>query len=78
MVKNDNPISKSDNPVSKYRAISTFVWDFFKKYLHIDADLNELPKDFHEFNEKYQDSDEYEFALDLLKAYFDELMRLKG
>ena len=70
--------SKGVPTVSKYREISGFVWNFFKKYLPKDADLTTLTDDIHELDQKYKDTDEYEFMQKLLKVYFDELNRIKG
>ena len=78
MIKNDNPVSKTDNPISKYREISGFVWDFFKKYLPTDADLTPVADDVHELDQRYKGTDYYKFMQKLLKVYFDELNELKG
>ena len=67
-----------ERSVSKYREISGFVWDFFKKYLPIDADLTTVGKDIQWLDEKYKGTDEYAFMQKLLKVYFDELNRVKG
>jgi len=69
---------KTERPVSKYREISGFVWEFFKKYLPIDADLTTLTDDIHWFTEQYGDTEYREFMQKLLKVYFDELNRIKG
>jgi len=77
MNKKTDVIEKTDNPISKYREISGFVWDFFKKYLPTDADLTNLVNDIGWFDEKYMGTDEYDFMQKLLKVYFDELNRIK-
>ena len=71
-------ISEQEPTVSKYREISTFVWEFFKKYLPVDADLITVPDDIHWFTEEYGDSEYRDFMQKLLKVYFDELNRIKG
>ena len=71
----------SDNPVSKYRVISTDIWNLFKKYLPIDADLTTFTEDVHELDQKYHgmnDLEAYGFMQKLLKVYFEELCRIKG
>lgn len=78
MKKNDNPVSKNDNRVSKYRAISTDIWDLFKKYLPMSADLTTFVEDVHALDQKYKGQDGYLFMQKLLKVYFDELKELKG
>lgn len=78
MDKNTSVIEKSACRVSKYREISAFVWDFFKKYLPTNADLTTVTDDIHWLDEKYKGTDEYKFMQDLLKVYFNELNRIKG
>ena len=71
-------VSEKACRVSKYREISTFVWDFFKKYLPTDADLTTIYDDIHWFTEEYGDTEYRTFMQQLLKVYFDELNRIKG
>ena len=64
-----------------YREISNDVWQLFKKYLPIDADLSTFTEDVHELDQKYHDMNDleaYGFMQKLLKVYFDELNRIKG
>lgn len=80
MVKNDNRVSKNDNPVSKYSAISRDIWVLFKKYLPTDADLTTFTEDVHTLDQKYHEANDleaYGFMQKLLKVYFDELGRIK-
>lgn len=69
---------KTERSVSKYSVISSDVWNIFKKYLPINADLTTFSEDVHEINQKYANEDEYQFMQKLLKVYFDELNRVKG
>lgn len=78
MDKKEGRVSESDNRVSKYRAISTDIWDLFKKYLPISADLTTFVEDVHALDQKYKGQDGYLFMQKLLKVYFDELKELKG
>ena len=78
MVKKTVGKQNMERSVSKYREISGFVWDFFKKYLPTDADLTTVGKDIQWLDQKYKDTDEYLFMQKLLKVYFDELNRMKG
>ena len=78
MIKNDNRVSKIDNLVSKYSAISSDVWVLFKKYLPASADTDTFVDDVSVLNDKYEGQPEYKFMQKLLKVYFDELNRVKG
>ena len=71
-------VSEEACRVSKYRAISTNIWNLFKKYLPTGADLTTWCEDVHKLDEEYKGSEEYEFMQKLLKVYFDELNRVKG
>lgn len=51
---------------------------FFKKYLPTDADTMTVAQDIHDLDEKYKNTDGYEFMQKLLKVYFDELNKIKG
>ena len=64
--------------VSRYAEVSNDIWAIFKKYLPDDADLITWADDIHALDEKYQNTEEYEFMKRLLKVYFDELNRIKG
>ena len=77
MIKNTGVINDYACRVSKYREISGFVWDFFKKYLPTGADLTRLTDDIHVFTEKYGDTEDRDFMQRLLKVYFDELVKIK-
>ena len=78
-MKNLKPTESKKVPTeSRYREASGDVWMIFKKYLPEDADLTAWGKDVHDLDEKYQNTNEYEFMQKLLKVYFDELNRIKG
>ena len=79
--KNKATSKQSDQQVSKYRVISTDIWNLFKKYLPIDADLTSFTEDVHKLDQKYHemnDLEAYGFMQKLLKVYFEELNRIKG
>lgn len=78
MQKTDATVSKGVPTVSKYSAISTDVWEVFKKYHPEGANLSTITQDIHELDEKYKDTDGYKLMQELLKAYFNELNRGKG
>ena len=71
-------LKNTDATVSKYSVISGNVWNLFKKYLPTDADLITFPDDVHALDEAYKGTPEYKFMQELLKAYFNELNRIKG
>lgn len=73
MKKNDTTVSDNLPTVSKYSVVSTDVWNLFKKYLPISADLTNMGDDIHALDLKYRDQDSYHFMQKLLKVYFDEL-----
>lgn len=64
---------ESERSVSKYSAVSTDVWNLFKKNLPISADLTNMGDDIHALDLKYRDQELYHFMQKLLKVYFDEL-----
>ena len=79
--KNITTSKQSQPQVSKYRVISTDIWNLFKKYLPTDADLSTFAEDVHELDKKYHemnDLEAYGFMQKLLKVYFEELNRIKG
>ena len=73
MKKNDATVSDNLPTVSKYSAVSTDVWNLFKKYLPTSADLTNMGDDIHALDLKYRDQELYHFMQKLLKVYFDEL-----
>ena len=66
---NDKTVDKQnfERSVSKYREISTIIWEIFKKYLPISADLITFGDDIHLLDERYKGTEEYEFMQKLLK-----------
>ena len=61
-----------------YQEISAEVWAVFKKYLPEGASLDSFAEDIHKLNDKYEGHPKYRFMTSILKAYFDELVELKG
>lgn len=81
MDKKEGRVSKSDNRVSKYSAISRDIWILFKKYLSTDTDLTTFTEDVHALDQKYHEMNDlnaYRFMQKLLKVYFDELGVVKN
>ena len=61
-----------------YKQISNDVWQVFKSYLPDDADTLDFPKSVSKLDEKYRNTEGYDFMQKLLKVYFKELAEVKG
>lgn len=66
------------NNLKTYQEISADVWKIFKKYLPDDVSLDDFASDIHVLNDKYEGHPKYRFMTLILKAYFNELVELKG
>ena len=64
--------------IKEYAKVSADVWEVFKKYIKPDADLNTWGDAVHALDEKYKGTAGYKFMQDLLKVYFQELVKIKG